>query len=57
MARAFDMERWYFLSGRYKKRHRLHGFYTGLGKIGPKLDKQYELQERMLNAYNKRFKK
>jgi len=53
MQRVLDMERWFILDGRHLKRHKLHGTYTGLAKIGPKLDKKNNLETRMSNAWQK----
>jgi len=53
MQRVLDMERWFILDGRHLKRHKLHGIYTGLAKIGPKLDKKNNLETRMSNAWQK----
>ena len=51
--RVIDMDRWYILDGRHKKSHKLHGLYTGLAKLGKRLDRQNELKERISNAYDK----
>ena len=50
--RLLDMDRWYVLDGRHRKTHKMHGLYTGLKELGPKLDKLEELVDRMSNAYD-----
>ena len=51
--RVLDMDRWYVLDGRHHKDHKQHGLYTGLAKIGPKLDKKNNLETRMSAAWQK----
>ena len=51
--RSENMERWYHLDNRHLKSHKMHGLFTGLGAIGPKLDKKDELTKRMSKAYDR----
>ena len=51
--RVIDMDRWYKLDKRHLKSHKMHGFLTGLGAIGHRLDKKNELETRMSKAYDK----
>ena len=51
--RVITMDRWYILDGRHRKKHPLHGLYTGLKELGPALDKKDELETRMSEAYDR----
>tara|TARA_R100000152_G_C6711771_1_gene139286 strand:+ start:683 stop:883 length:201 start_codon:yes stop_codon:yes gene_type:complete len=51
--RVIDLDRWYHIDGRHRKSHKMHGVYTGLKEIAPKLDRVYELVQRMSDAYDR----